>query len=130
MDTFKILVVDDASDSLELISYILKKAGYQVLTCESGVEAVKKALYYQPDLVLLDINMESLNGFDTCRLLKKLPLANPVKVILMTALYEAYKQYNQNQAGADGFISKGIKPKELTSYIAGFLPETTPLAVS
>jgi two-component system, OmpR family, alkaline phosphatase synthesis response regulator PhoP len=130
VDTFKILVVDDSTDSLELISYILKKAGYQVVTCESGVEAVKKALYFEPDLVLLDINMESLDGWVTSRLLKKLPLKYPLKVILMTALHEAYKDRNFGEIGADGFISKGIKPKELIGYLAGFLAQAPLLCIS
>ncbi|HEU4554888.1 MAG TPA: response regulator transcription factor [Chitinophaga sp.] len=113
----KILVVDDESDILEIISYNLKSAGYDTVTAKDGSEAIQKARIFRPDLIMLDIMMPNKNGIDTCREIRKIPEFKDTMVLFLTALNDEKSEIDGLNMGADDYIAKPIKPKLLVSRI-------------
>ncbi len=113
----KILVVDDEEDILVLLKYNLKKEGYQVKTANNGIDAVKIALDFYPDLVLLDIMMPRQDGVETCRQLRELKKMENMFIIFLTARSEEYSEVAAFDIGADDYITKPIKPRALMSRI-------------
>ncbi len=113
----KILVVDDEKDILELLKYNLEKEGYKVKTVTNGVDAVKTAKEYQPDLVLLDIMMPDQDGVETCRQLREIPDLKNTFIVFLTARSEEYSEVAAFEIGADDYITKPIKPRALMSRL-------------
>ena len=81
----KILVVDDEQDIVDLISYNLRKEGYEVQTASNGTEAVEKAASFSPDLMVLDVMMPGMDGFEVCRTLRLAPSTSSIAVMFLTA---------------------------------------------
>lgn len=119
--TYKILVVDDESDIIEFIDYNLKKEGYQVATAMNGMQALEVATVFKPDLILLDVMMPVLDGFETCKRLKADPMFAKTFVVFLTARAEEYSEIEGLNSGADDYIAKPIKPKVLMTRINAIL---------
>ena len=117
----KILLVDDEPDILEIVSYNLAAEGYQVVTAENGVEAVRKAKKELPQLVILDVMMPEMDGIEACELIRKDPNLKDVVIAFLTARGEDYSQLAGFDAGADDYITKPIKPKVLISKVKALL---------
>jgi two-component system alkaline phosphatase synthesis response regulator PhoP len=117
----KILLVDDEPDILEIISYNLSGEGYQVITAENGIEAVKKAKKELPQLVILDVMMPEMDGIEACELIRKDANLKDVVITFLTARGEDYSQLAGFDAGADDYITKPIKPKVLISKVKALL---------
>ncbi|WP_111308536.1 response regulator transcription factor [Confluentibacter sediminis] len=117
----KILLVDDEPDILEIVSYNLSNEGYQVITAENGVEAVKKAKKELPQLVILDVMMPEMDGIEACEIIRKDPNLKDVVITFLTARGEDYSQLAGFDAGADDYITKPIKPKVLVSKVKALL---------
>ncbi|WP_232516303.1 response regulator transcription factor [Chitinophaga caeni] len=113
----KILVVDDETDILEIISYNLKSAGYDTVTAKDGDEALQKAKIFRPDLIMLDIMMPNKNGIDTCKEIRRIPDFKDTMVLFLTALNDEKSEIEGLNMGADDYIAKPIKPKLLVSRI-------------
>lgn len=120
-DKFKILVVDDEEDILELLEYNLSKEGYDVKTAENGKEAIEIAKSFIPHIILLDIMMPSMDGIEACKRLKDLPELSKSFILFLTARTEEYSEVAAFDAGADDFIAKPIKPKALLSRLSAIL---------
>lgn len=120
----KILIVDDEPDIVEFISYNLKNKGYQISTASDGVEAIKKAKDFQPDLILLDVMMPNKDGMQTIRELRQMPDFENTAIIFLTALSDEKSEIDGLNLGADDFISKPIKPELLSTRIAAALRRT------
>ena len=118
---YKILLVDDEADTLEFLSYNLKKAGYNVMTANNGRDAIKLAKQYLPHLIILDVMMPEMDGIETCEEMRKLPVLNNTVVAFLTARNEDYSQIAGFDAGADDYIAKPIKPKVLISRVSALL---------
>ncbi len=114
----KVLVVDDEPDIVEILTYNLKKEGYDVEAAEDGIKAVKKAIKFQPDVILLDIMMPQQDGVETCRQLREIPELKNTFIIFLTARSEEYSEVAAFDVGADDYITKPIKPRALMSRIA------------
>ncbi len=121
----KILVVDDESDIVELISYNLTKEGYQVYTASNGKEAIKVAKEVFPDLIILDVMMPEMDGIEACRLMRSMPEFKQVFMIFLTARSEEYSEIAGFHVGADDYIAKPIKPRALMSRINAILRRNT-----
>lgn len=117
----RILLVDDEPDILEIISYNLKKEGYQVFTAENGKKAIEVAKKADPHLIILDVMMPVMDGVETCRKLRELPKLKETIITFLTARSEDYTQIAGLEAGADDYITKPIKPKVLVSKIKSLL---------
>ena len=114
----KVLVVDDEPDIVDLLSYNLKKEGYDVESAEDGIKAVKLASKFHPDVILLDIMMPNQDGVETCRQLRENTELKNTFIIFLTARAEEYSEIAAFDVGADDYITKPIKPRALMSRIA------------
>ncbi|MDA1268492.1 MAG: response regulator transcription factor [Bacteroidetes bacterium] len=114
----KVLVVDDEPYIVEILKYNLEKEGYDVATAEDGHKAVKTAIKFKPDLILLDIMMPNQDGVETCFQIRQIPELKHAFIIFLTARLEEYSEVAAFDIGADDYITKPIKPRALLSRIA------------
>ena len=117
----KILLVDDETDILEIISYNLISEGYSVFTSSNGQEAIKKATKEKPHLIILDVMMPEMDGIEACERIRKIPELENTLITFLTARGEDYSKVAGFDAGADDYITKPIKPKVLVSKIKSLL---------
>lgn len=117
----KILLVDDEPDILEIVGYNLSSEGYQVITAENGLEAVKKSKKELPHLIILDVMMPEMDGIEACEIIRKNPDLKDTLITFLTARGEDYSQVAGFDAGADDYITKPIKPKVLVSKVKALL---------
>jgi two-component system alkaline phosphatase synthesis response regulator PhoP len=120
----KVLIVDDEPDIIEIISYNLIKEGYEILTAKNGIEALEKAAFFKPDLVILDIMMPKMNGFETCQRLRSNPEYNNTLIIFLTALSDEPSQIKGLETGGDDYVNKPISPKVLVSRVNAIFRRT------
>ncbi|HWQ82570.1 MAG TPA: response regulator transcription factor [Ignavibacteria bacterium] len=114
---FKILVVDDEKDIVDLLKYNLEKEKeFEVITAFNGRDALEKAVKEKPDLILLDIMMPEMNGFDVCRKLKT-GAANGIPVIFLTAKENEIDEIIGLELGADDYIQKPISPRKVIARV-------------
>jgi len=118
-----ILLIDDDPDLLTLLSMILKKEGYQVEVAENGESGLEMAVQLQPDLILLDIMMPGVDGWEACREIRKITTA---PIIYLTAKREESDIVRGLQLGADDFIPKPFRRHELTARIEAVLRRSRP----
>ncbi|TPN87512.1 response regulator transcription factor [Aquimarina algicola] len=116
-----ILLVDDEPDILEIVGYNLTAEGYNVVTAENGVEAIKVAKKKKPHLIILDVMMPEMDGIEACEQLRKLPDLQSTIITFLTARGEDYSQVAGFDAGADDYITKPIRPKVLVSKVKALL---------
>ncbi|GAB4278933.1 MAG: response regulator transcription factor [Marinilabiliales bacterium] len=119
--SIKILLVDDENDILEFLGYNLKKEGYEIITANNGEDAIKQALQFNPDLIVLDIMMPGKDGVSTCEEMRLIPQLENTLIVFLTARGEDYSQIAGFEAGADDYITKPIKIKILISKIKALL---------
>lgn len=117
-DTLKILVVDDDKDIVEILKYNLENAGYSVKSANNGIEAIKKAKKFLPDVILMDVMMPEMSGIEACSEIRKIDALNTTLIIFLSARTEDFTQISAYDAGADDYISKPIKPKILFKKIS------------
>ena len=120
-ENFKILLVDDEPDILDIISYTLKSDGYLVYTAENGAKAIKLAKKIKPDLVILDVMMPEMDGIEACEVIRNDSEIGNTLIAFLSARGEDYSQVAGFNAGADDYITKPIKPKLLKSKIKSLL---------
>lgn len=121
----KVLVVDDEEDIIEILTYNLEKEGYEVSTANNGIKAVKNAITFKPDVILLDIMMPNQDGVETCRQLREIPELKNTFIIFLTARSEEYSEVAAFDVGADDYIHKPIKPRALISRIGALFRRET-----
>lgn len=118
---YKILLVDDEPDILEIISYSLESAGYKIYKANNGLEAIKIAKKIIPDLIIMDLMMPHMNGIDACDAIRKSDNLNDVIITFLSARGEDFSKIAGFEVGADDYITKPIKPKVLLSKIKALL---------
>ncbi len=117
----KILVVDDNQDGRELVVKILKNRGYQMIEAVDGEEALEKASAENPDLILLDISIPKIDGYEVTRRLKSQVKFKDTPIIALTAHAMKGDREKALEAGCDGYISKPIDIHELPDQIKSYL---------
>lgn len=108
-----ILIVDDQIKNVELIEAYLIPEGYGVITAQSGAEALEKPSLHPIDLILLDIMMPGMNGFEVCKVLKGDPKTAPIPVMLLTSMHERENRLAGMAVGANDYLTKPIDKEEL-----------------
>lgn len=116
-----ILVVDDEQDIVDLISYNLSKEGYEVATANNGTDAVEVAQRLRPDLVILDIMMPGMDGFEVCRALRQDSSLQSMAIVFLTAKAGEIDQILGLELGADDYIQKPISPRVLLARVKTIL---------
>lgn len=115
---YKILIVDDVPTNVMLVQAILKKEGYTLLTCDSGVKALRIAQEKHPNLILLDIMMPEMDGYEVLQHLKSNPETNNIPVIIMSALSDMQSIVKGYQLGATEYVTKPFQREELIKRVA------------
>lgn len=118
MDDKKILIVDDDTNICELLRLYLEKDGFQTIVANDGEKAVEYAQKYSPSLILLDIMLPRLDGWQVCREVRK---ESDVPIIMLTAKGETFDRILGLELGADDYVSKPFDPKELIARIKAVL---------
>jgi phosphate regulon transcriptional regulator PhoB len=113
----KILVVDDEPDILELVSYNLRKEGFDACTASEGEEALKKIREGQFDLLVLDLMLPGIQGMDLCRIVRSDPGTKHLPIIMLTAKGEEIDRVLGLETGADDYITKPFSPRELVARV-------------
>lgn len=111
--TEKILVVDDEIVFVEAIRRILTKRGYEVIAACNGKEALEKVRNENPDLMILDIVMPEINGYEVCKELRQDPLYKHLPIIMLTVKQEKEDKIKGMELGSDEYMAKPFHPKEL-----------------
>jgi DNA-binding response OmpR family regulator len=113
----KVLVVDDEVNITQILEFSIGSEGYEVLSASNGEEAVEKARREQPDLIILDIMMPRIDGYETCRILKANPLTKNIPVVLLTAKGRDIDKRLGYEVGATDYIIKPFSPSKLIERI-------------
>jgi adenylate cyclase len=117
----KLLVVDDTAKNVKLLADILTARGYNVVTAASGAEALSQVEAERPDLVLLDVVMPEMSGYEVCRKLRSNPATQLLPVVMVTALDPAEERIKGIEAGADDFLTKPINQAELHARVKSLI---------
>jgi len=116
-----VLVVDDTTANLGVVLELLEEAGLEVLVAEDGQSALERATYARPDLILLDVLMPDLDGFETCQRFKAQPETRDIPVIFMTALADTMDKVRGFEVGAVDYVTKPFQPAELLARVRAHL---------
>jgi DNA-binding response OmpR family regulator len=119
--TRKILLVDDSATVLLMERMILAKGAYELVTARDGEEAVQKAAAEKPDLILMDVVMPRMNGFDACRKIKAAEETRAIPVIMVTTRGELESVETGYQAGCNDYVTKPINGVELLTKVKSIL---------
>lgn len=117
----KIVVIEDEPDIQEVIDYNLTREGYTVVTADSGDEGVRRVVDGAPDLVLLDLLLPGLDGLEVCRKLKMDPVTQKIPIIMVSAKGEESDVVLGLGVGADDYVTKPFRPKELVARVRAVL---------
>lgn len=119
----KILVVDDEPDVVSFFEHALQSEGFEVLIAYDGIAALDIAETENPIVILLDIMMPMMNGYEVCRALKSNPQTKHIPVVCVTSARSEEVRNNTREAGAQALLIKPFAPKELIAQIRRYLPE-------
>jgi CheY-like chemotaxis protein len=121
MPKSKILIADDNLPNVELLEAYLVDSDYEIAAAVDGRETLEKVAEFQPDLILLDIMMPKLSGFEVCKTLKRNPATSQIMILMVTALNELGDIERAVAAGCDDFLSKPINKLELVKRVENML---------
>jgi DNA-binding response OmpR family regulator len=116
-----VLIADDEPSILISLEFLLEQAGYRVLTASDGQAALDQALAHRPDLILLDVMMPRINGFDVCSRLRADPAMAATRIVMLTAKGRDVEINQGLSLGADAYVTKPFATRELMAQIADLL---------
>jgi CheY-like chemotaxis protein len=121
MQKKKILVVDDSKTALLVESMVLRKGPYELVTASDGVEAVEKAITERPDLILMDVMMPRMGGFEACQALRQREDTQAIPIIMVTTRGEAANVETGFVSGCSDYVTKPINAVELLAKVRDHL---------
>jgi two-component system, OmpR family, alkaline phosphatase synthesis response regulator PhoP len=113
----RILIVDDEPDIREFVSYNLAKRGYIVVSAADGISGYELAVKFEPDLILLDILMPGLNGYETCMKLRENPMFAKTQIVFLSALNQSYAKDLGFKMDADAYLTKPVRMEFLVRRV-------------
>jgi two-component system phosphate regulon response regulator PhoB len=116
-----VLVVEDEADVVDLLRYNLNKSGFEVLIATSGLEGLEIASHHRPDLILLDIMLPGMSGYEVCKKLKNTPETAAIAIVMLTAKGETQERVKGLECGVDDYVAKPFSPRELILRIKAVL---------
>jgi CheY-like chemotaxis protein len=119
----RVMVVDDEPDIRRLVCFSLGRHGFETVEACDGMSAVSMAADVQPDLILMDVMMPVLNGFDAVRKLKENPDTAEIPVVMLSAKSQQYEQEAGLESGAARYICKPFTPAQLVEQVTSFMGE-------
>ena len=117
----KILIIDDDLDTLRLVGLMLQKQGFTTITASNGAEGVDLAQYQLPDLILLDVMMPGLDGYEVARRLRAKDETREIPILMFTAKSQLEDKVAGFEAGVDDYITKPTHPTELQAHVKALL---------
>jgi len=121
----RILIIEDDGPSLALAKYLFEAAGHQIISATNGADGVEKALQLAPDLILCDLQLPQLTGYEVCNRLLESAGWRPVPIVAVTASSMIGDRERVLTAGFAGYISKPISPTTFVAEVEAFLPSAT-----
>ena len=121
MPKAKILVVDDSPTDLRLLTGVLERKGYELVTASDGEEALDRAIQEKPGLIFLDIILPKKNGFQVCRQLKTAPDTRGIRIILVSGKNQESDRHWGLKQGADEYLTKPWSEEELLASVARYV---------
>ena len=128
--TERILIIDDDIDTLKLVGLMLERQGYEIAVANNGSVGLSKASVEQPDLILLDVMMPDLDGFEVTRRLRADPALSHIPIIMFTAKTMVDDKVAGFEAGVDDYLTKPTHPAELTAHVKAVLTRTAQTRVT
>lgn len=122
----RILVVEDNDDNRALVVKVLARRGHQVAEAVSGEQALEQAAQARPDLILMDLNLSGMSGFEATRRLKQDPALRRVPVVALTAYAMVGDRERALECGCDGYLSKPVDVRRLSEQVEAYLKDTAP----
>ena len=119
--TKKVLVIEDTADNRRIMRLLLERAGYTFVEAVNGAEGLEKARSEKPDLILMDIQLPVIDGYEATRRLKADPELKSIPVIAVTSYALAGDEAKTKAAGCDGYVAKPFSPKELLRVVQQFI---------
>ncbi|MDA0674510.1 MAG: response regulator [Cyanobacteria bacterium] len=116
-----VLIVDDSSALREMVAGLLIQAGMTIVEAKDGIEAQKKLATTTPDLVVLDIVMPNMNGYELCRWIKNNPSTQDIPVVICSSKGEEFDRYWGMKQGADAYVAKPFRPDEMVETVKQLL---------
>jgi CheY-like chemotaxis protein/MinD-like ATPase involved in chromosome partitioning or flagellar assembly len=120
----KILIIDDDVDTLRLVGLMLQRQGYEISAASNGTQGLAKALEERPDLILLDVMMPDMDGYEVARRLRKNPVTQTVPILMFTAKTQLDDKVAGFEVGADDYLTKPTHPTELQAHVRALLART------
>ncbi|MCE1253871.1 MAG: response regulator, partial [Anaerolineae bacterium] len=121
----KILIVDDDLETIRLIGMVLQRQGYQIITATNGNEAINLASREQPNLILLDLMMPDMDGYQVTRQLRENPRTSKIHILMFSAKGQVEDKITGYESGVDEYLTKPIHPAELVARIKSVLSRST-----
>ena len=121
MDRKTILLVDDSVTTLMMEQMVLRAQPYKIVTAKNGREAIDRAAAEKPDLILLDVVMPEMNGFEACRRIRQHPSTKATPIIMVTTRGEEQSVESGFESGCNDYITKPINGAELLTKVRGYL---------
>ena len=118
----RILVIEDHEENRRIMRDLLTSAGYEILEAVTGEEGVTMADAQRPDLILMDIQLPGLDGYEATRRIKSNPALRQIPIIAVTSYALSGDDRKAMDAGCDGYVAKPFSPRELLAKIRGFIP--------
>ncbi len=116
-----ILVVDDNEDTLQIVGKILATESYKIKTAKDGQEALRSIHNERPALILLDITIPKINGFEVCRTIRQNPLFDRIPILIISAKMDSSAQQKASSLGANGYLIKPIIPADILRKVKDHL---------
>jgi two-component system cell cycle response regulator DivK len=126
--TKRVLVVEDTEDNRRILRDLLGSAGYDVVEASDGAEGLSAVARLRPDLVVLDIQLPVIDGYEVARRLKADPKTRDIPIVAVTSYALAGDEEKSRAAGCDAYVAKPFSPRHLLATILGFLPGDGTLA--
>jgi two-component system, cell cycle response regulator DivK len=122
--TKRILVVEDQADNLQILRDLLSNAGYEMIEAQDGEAGVRIAVSERPDLILMDIQLPLLDGYEATRRIRADPALGATPIIVITSYALSGDETKAHAAGCDGYVSKPYSPRLLLAKIREYLPNS------
>ena len=121
--TKRILIVEDTEDNRQIIRDLMTSAGYELIEAVDGIEGVAAAEREKPDLILMDIQLPGIDGYEATRRIRAIPAIAKVPIIAVTSYALSGDEAKTREAGCDGYVAKPFSPRQLLAKVREFLPE-------
>jgi len=120
--TKRILVVEDQEDNRQILRDLLANAGFEMIEAEDGVQAIAAASEHRPDLILMDIQLPIMDGYEATRRIKADPALKSIPIIVVTSYALSGDESKARDAGCDAYVTKPYSPRQLLAKVKEFLP--------